>query len=284
MLNKHIVSKIIENALLEDMNYGDITTDSLIEDSVIGEAIITTKENGIIAGLSVAEMVFKILDQEITFVPKVKDGSEVSKGDDIAIIKGSLKNIIKGERTALNFLQRLSGIATLSRRYADVVKNYPAKVVDTRKTTPGLRALEKYAVKMGGCYNHRFNLSDTVLIKDNHIKAVGGISQAIEKCRINIPHTVKIEIEVETIEQLMEALVAKADIILLDNMDIETMKKAFEITAGRAILEASGNISEEKLEDIAAIGIDIISVGALTHSVKAMDISLNIVNQKQKTV
>ncbi|MBM7614676.1 carboxylating nicotinate-nucleotide diphosphorylase [Alkaliphilus hydrothermalis] len=276
MLNKLMIKRMIEEALIEDMNYGDITTDSLLDESIMGEAIITAKETGVIAGLPVAEATFKILDEKIEFIAIVSDGNNVSKGDDIAIIKGSLKNIIKAERTALNLLQRMSGIATKAHKYAEIVKDYPVRIVDTRKTTPGLRSLEKYAVKVGGCSNHRYNLSDEVMIKDNHIKAVGGISEALEKCRKAIPHTTKIEIEVETLEQLKEAIAGGADIVLLDNMDTNTMKEAVEINQRRVILEASGNITEERLKEIAAIGIDVISVGALTHTVKAMDISLNL--------
>ncbi|WP_026478069.1 carboxylating nicotinate-nucleotide diphosphorylase [Alkaliphilus transvaalensis] len=276
MLNKLIINKIVENALIEDMNYGDITTDCLINNDLRGKAVITAKEEGIIAGLMVSETVFKILDENISFQALVADGDQVVVEQPIAFVKGSMKNIIMGERVALNLLQRMSGIATKSRTYSKLVKDYPVKITDTRKTTPGLRGLEKYAVKIGGCFNHRYNLSDSILIKENHIKAVGGIEKAIKACRKKIPHTMKIEIEVESIEQLKEALTNKADIILLDNMDLDQMKEAVLINQRQAILEASGNITEDKLIEIAKIGIDIISVGALTHSVKAMDISLNI--------
>lgn len=277
MLNKLMVEEIIRNALKEDMNYGDITTDTLIGEESISVARMTAKEDGVIAGLAVAEMTFKILDQSISFIPLKKDGDMVKKGEHMAEIKGSTRGILKGERLALNLIQRMSGIATMAKAYADGVAGYPTRIVDTRKTTPGLRILEKYAIRMGGCHNHRFNLSDAVMIKDNHIKAVGSITKAIEITRQNIPHTMKIEVEVESLAQLQEALEAKADIIMLDNMDTANMKKAVEITAGRAILEASGNITKERLREIAEIGIDVISVGALTHSVRAMDISLNIV-------
>lgn len=277
MYNKFLIEKIIKNALIEDMNYGDITTDLLIDDESISEGIMIAKEEGVVAGISVAEMVFQLLDDCIEFYEIKKDGEMVKKGDHIARIKGSTKNILKGERLALNLMQRMSGIATKARTYADAVKEYKTRVVDTRKTTPGLRILEKYAVRVGGCYNHRFNLSDAVMIKDNHIMAVGGIQKAVEKVRGNISHTTKIEVEVTNLKELEEALAAKADIIMLDNMDIETMKEAVKITNGRAILEASGNITMDRLKSIAQIGVDIISVGALTHSVKAMDISLMII-------
>ncbi|PAB56915.1 carboxylating nicotinate-nucleotide diphosphorylase [Anaeromicrobium sediminis] len=277
MYNKFLVEKIIKNGLIEDMNYGDTTTDILIDDDSISEALMIAKEDGVIAGLPIAEAVFQLLDQDIEFYPIKKDGDRVKKGDHIARIKGNTKNILKGERLSLNLIQRMSGIASKAREYADLVGEYNTRVVDTRKTTPGLRMLEKYAVRVGGCYNHRFNLSDAVMIKDNHIKAVGGIKEAVERTRENIPHTMKIEVEVTCLGELKEALEARSDIIMLDNMDIETMKEAVEITNDRAILEASGNIKIERLKSIAEIGVHVISVGALTHSVNAMDISLIIV-------
>ncbi|WZL73222.1 carboxylating nicotinate-nucleotide diphosphorylase [Clostridiaceae bacterium 35-E11] len=276
MYNKFLIEKVIKNALLEDMNYGDMTTDLLIDKGETSEAVLTAKEEGIIAGLPIVETVFKLLDDTLTFDAMKEDGDAVKAGEDIARIKGSTKSILKGERVALNFIQRLSGIASKAKLYAQMVEGTSVRIVDTRKTTPGLRALEKYAVRMGGCWNHRFNLSDAVMIKDNHIKAVGGIAEAIKKARQNIPHTTKIEVEVENLEQLKEALGAKADIIMLDNMDVAHMKEAAMLTKKRAILEASGNITEERIKDIVATGVDVISVGALTHSVKAMDISLNI--------
>nr|WP_300302902.1 carboxylating nicotinate-nucleotide diphosphorylase [Anaerosolibacter sp.] len=272
-----MVEEIIRHALKEDMNYGDVTSDTLIPLEAMAAARMTAKEDGVIAGLAVAEMTFKTVDSTLSFVALKKDGDTVKKGDHIAEIKGSIRGILKAERLALNLIQRMSGIATLSKAYADEVEGYTTRVVDTRKTTPGLRILEKYAVKVGGCHNHRFNLSDAVMIKDNHIKAVGSITKAIEMVRQSIPHTMKIEVEVESLAQLQEALEAKADIIMLDNMDTDTMRDAVKITGGRAILEASGNITKERLREIAAIGIDVISVGALTHSVKSLDISLNII-------
>lgn len=277
MLNQIIIDEIIKNALIEDMNYGDITTDTLIEENGTSLAVITAKQAGVVAGLSVAGRVFEMLDSDISFQALKSDGDTIQKGEMIAKIKGKTRAILKGERLALNLLQRMSGIATKAREYSELVKGTGTRIADTRKTTPSLRILEKYAVRMGGCHNHRFNLSDAVMIKDNHIEAVGGIAKAIKKVRMTVSHTVKIEVEVQSLEQLEEAIAAKADIIMLDNMDVDTMKKAVEINNRRAVLEASGNITSERIKEISAIGVDIISVGALTHSVKALDISLNII-------
>ncbi|KAE9633187.1 carboxylating nicotinate-nucleotide diphosphorylase [Defluviitalea raffinosedens] len=278
MLNWILVDEIIKNGLKEDINNIDITTDTLIDDESKSAAQLLAKEEGVIAGLNVFERVFKILDQDVVVKFNVKDGDKVEKGTVIARIEGSTKAILKGERLALNLLQRMSGIATASRKYSDIVKNFPVRIVDTRKTTPGLRILEKYAVRAGGAYNHRFNLSESVLIKDNHIVAAGGIKEAIHKVKGRISHTVKVEIEVETIEGLKEAIEAGADMVLLDNMSLEEMKKAVEIGKGKVILEASGGITLDDLVDVAKTGVDIISVGALTHSVKAMDISLKFIS------
>lgn len=258
----------------EDMNNGDITTDSLIDEDSVSIAEIIAKENGIIAGLELVKRVFLLLDSGIIFEKFVEDGASLHKGDIIARITGKTRNILKGERLSLNLLQRMSGVATKTAKYVETLKGFNTRLVDTRKTTPGLRILEKYAVRVGGGYNHRFNLSEAVLIKDNHIQASGSIEEAIKRARKNIPHTMKIEIEVETLEQFEEALNNKADIILLDNMDTSTMKKAVLKNNGRAILEASGNIELKNLTEIAETGVDVISVGAITHSVKAMDISL----------
>ncbi|RKD26916.1 nicotinate-nucleotide pyrophosphorylase [carboxylating] [Caminicella sporogenes DSM 14501] len=277
MLNWVLVDEIIKNGLKEDINNIDITTDNLIDDESKSMAYMLAKEEGVIAGLYVAERVFKILDKEVNFKFNVKDGDKVEKGTIIAEIKGNTKAILKGERLALNLIQRMSGIATISRKYRDVVKDFPVRIVDTRKTTPGLRILEKYAVRIGGCYNHRYNLSEAVMIKDNHIKAAGGIREAILKVKDKIPHTIKVEVEVESITELKEAIDAGADIVMLDNMELEDMKKAVEIGKGKVIIEASGGITLDKLVQIAEVGVDVISVGALTHSVKAMDISLNII-------
>ena len=268
------IDRIIINALREDIPSGDITTDNIIDETSQSEAVLISKDEGVIAGLDVATKVFLMLDDQVVFEKMVEDGQTVKRGDIIAKIKGNTRALLKGERTALNLLQRLSGIATKTRQLADKIKDLPAKLVDTRKTTPGLRVLEKYAVRVGGGYNHRFCLSDGVLIKDNHIKAAGGIKQAVQLVREKIPHTMKIEVETETIEQVLEALEAKADIIMLDNMSLDEMKKAVKIIDGRAVTEASGNVNADTIYDIACTGVDIISVGGLTHSVKAFDISM----------
>jgi len=277
MLNRFELDDIIKTALKEDIALGDITTDSLIDPSSTSSAVYIAKDDGIIAGLFVAERVFKIIDEDIEFVKKVNDGERVKKGDIIAQIKGSTSALLKAERTSLNYLQHLSGIATKTGMFVEKLKGLKTKVVDTRKTTPGLRALEKYAVKMGGGTNHRFCLSDGVLIKDNHIKAAGGVKKAIEKVRANIPHTIKIEVETETIEQVKEALDAKADIIMLDNMSLDQMKEAVVLIDGKATVEASGNVNLNSIREIAETGVDIISVGELTHTVKAFDISMRFV-------
>lgn len=268
------VDRIIISALREDIPSGDITTDNIIDEASKSDAYLISKDNGIIAGLDAAKRVFELLDENVVFIKKVQDGQSVVKGDIIAKINGKTRALLKGERTALNLLQRLSGIATKAKILTDIIKELPAKVVDTRKTAPGLRVLEKYAVRVGGGHNHRFCLSDGVLIKDNHIKAAGGIKKAIELVRENIPHTIKIEVETESIEDVKEALEAKADIIMLDNMSIETMKEAVDIINGRALTEASGNVDENNIYEIASTNVDIISVGGLTHSVTAFDISM----------
>ncbi|MDP4181309.1 MAG: carboxylating nicotinate-nucleotide diphosphorylase [Bacillota bacterium] len=274
MLNKFELDEFIKIALKEDIALGDITTDSLIDNNSVSNAVYISKDEGIIAGLFVSERVFKILDEEVQFVKKVEDGDWVKKGDIIAEIKGSANALLKAERTSLNYLQLLSGIATKTNLFVEQLKGLNARVVDTRKTTPGLRALEKYAVKIGGGSNHRYCLSDGVLIKDNHIKAAGGIKAAIEKVRENIPHTIKIEVETESLEQVKEALEAKAEIIMLDNMTLEQMKEAVILINKKAVVEASGNVNLNTIRKIAETGVDIISVGELTHTVKAFDISM----------
>jgi len=274
--NFHI-DDLIKSFLKEDMPMGDITTDNLIDMKSTSEARLIAKEKGIVAGLDVARRVFEILDENVEFVKKVEDGMLVQPGDAIAEIKGNTRALLKGERTALNLIQRLSGVATKTNELSEKIKELPAKIVDTRKTTPGLRALEKYAVRVGGGQNHRFCLSDGVLIKDNHIKAAGGIKKAVEIIRNRIPHTIKIEVETETLEQVQEALDAGADIIMLDNMSLDMMKKAVDLINGRALVEASGNVNINTVYDIALTGVDIISVGGITHSVKALDISMRFI-------
>lgn len=269
-----VIRDILERAFREDMPMGDITTDYTVPENSVSKAFLTAKQDGVIAGLEICMEAFRMLDPEVRLQSFVKDGDFVVKGEKLLLIEGNSRALLKAERTALNLLQRLSGIATTTRKYVEKVIGYNAKVVDTRKTTPGLRLLEKYAVRVGGGTNHRFSLSDGVLIKDNHIKAAGGIKQAIAAVRTAIPHTVKIEVETETLDQVKEALENGADIIMLDNMSPELMKQAVKLIGGKAITEASGNVTLDNIQDVAATGVDIISVGAITHSVKAMDISM----------
>jgi nicotinate-nucleotide pyrophosphorylase (carboxylating) len=275
-MNDLLLAEIVERALREDLGFGDITTDRIVPADRSARGLIQCKDNGVLAGIEVARRVFQHLDPQVTFIAFKRDGQALRPGDLIAEISGSARAILSGERVALNFLQRLSGIATQTHRYAEKIKDYAAVIVDTRKTTPGLRVLEKYAVRMGGGNNHRFGLYDAVLIKDNHIKIAGGIKEAVERVRGQIPHTMKIEVEVESLAQLEEALAAKAEIILLDNMSPELLRQAVALTGGRALLEASGGVTEATVTEIAAAGVDLISVGALTHSVKALDLSLDI--------
>lgn len=278
-MNWLLVDEKIKDWLKEDMNNGDITTDSLIEEEQCSRAVLIAKEEGIIAGLEIFRRVFPHLDEQIIMNSHVRDGSRVKKGDTLASIEGKTGAILKGERLALNLLQRMSGIATETARYKSALEGLSVRLADTRKTMPGLRILDKYAVRVGGGHNHRFNLSEAVLIKDNHITACGSITRAVEKARAAIPHTMKIEIEVETLHQLEEALRAGADVIMLDNMSPEMMKKAVSLNNKKALLEASGNVTLENIREIAETGIDIISAGALTHSVKALDISLRFITE-----
>lgn len=273
-LDKKQIDKIVLNALEEDMPYGDVTTDNLIPENDVTEAKFIAKAEGVIAGMPVAARVFELIDSRISIEIFKNDGEKVVKGDIIAILRGPTAGILKGERTALNLMQRLSGIATRTSVFAELVKDYKVSVVDTRKTTPGLRYLEKYAVRCGGGRNHRYSLSDAVMLKDNHIAAGGGIIPAVEKVRANIPHTVKIEVEVEDMEMVREAVEARADIIMLDNMNEAAMAEAVKYIDGRALVEASGDVTEERIRAIAETGVDIISIGRITHSVKALDISL----------
>lgn len=271
-----LIDKIIEQALLEDIGTGDITTESIIPYDLKTKGIIKTKEEGVIAGLKIANLVFKKLDSEIIFEKKIKDGTKVARDKVLAEISGPARTILKGERVALNFLQRMSGIATITSKFCQQVKDLPVRIVDTRKTTPGLRILEKYAVRIGGGYNHRFGLYDAVLIKDNHIAIAGGIKSAVNSIRKQISHMVKIEVEVENLSQLQEALEMKVDIIMLDNMDLNTMKRAVKTVKGKALIEASGGVTLEKVRKIAQTGVDLISIGTLTHSVKSLDIGMEI--------
>ncbi len=281
MWNKRELQRKIEEWLQEDVGFGDITTECTIPETERGVGILYTKEAGIVAGLPIAQLVFEVTDPSLVFEPKVKEGARVEKGQALAEVSGSVRSILTGERLALNLLQRLSGIATRTRQYVDAIAGTKARVVDTRKTTPGLRQVEKYAVRVGGGHNHRYALYDAVMIKDNHIKGAGGIAQAVAATRAAIPHTMKIEVETESLEQVQEALAAGADIIMLDNMPLETMREAVRLIDGRAVVEASGGVTLETIRAIAETGVDVISVGALTHSVKALDISLDL-NQRKR--
>ena len=268
------IDTIIHNALAEDIHTGDITTQAVISDRREARAIIKAKEDLVLAGVRVAARVFQILNEQISFTACFSDGDRVAAGEVIAELNGDSAALLQGERVALNLLQRMCGIATLTAKYVQAVQGTKARVVDTRKTTPGLRVLEKYAVRIGGGINHRTGLYDGVLIKENHIAAAGGITAAVQKARAYIPHTLKIEIETETIDQVVEALQVGADIIMLDNMSTGMMTEAVAIIAGKAIVEASGGVNLQTIRAIAETGVDIISVGALTHSAQAVDISM----------
>lgn len=269
---------LIELALQEDVGEGDITTDNIIPAGTRRKAKMVAKADGVVAGLPVAEMVFKRLDPDMTWKVRTPEGSPIKKGDIMVEFEGSYRALLTGERTALNFLQRLSGIATMSAQYADAVKDFKTVILDTRKTLPGFRMLDKYAVKTGGASNHRIGLFDMAMIKDNHIEVAGGITEAVKAVRSNIKEGILIEVETATIAQVQEAIDAGADIIMLDNMDNETMRKSVELIAGRAKVEASGNMTLERLKEVAATGVDFISIGALTHSVSALDISQRLEN------
>ena len=264
-------------ALREDIGTGDVTTLSCVPESAVSTGRFIAKEPGVICGLDVAKRLFALLDERVEMTTFVQDGNFVESGSCFAEITGSSRSILTGERTVLNLLQHLSAISTKTAHMVKSVEGTNAKIVDTRKTMPGLRVLAKYAVKCGGGYNHRMNLSDGVLIKDNHIIAAGGIKQAVAAARNNCPLTLKIEVETENLGQVEEALTAGADIIMLDNMTLETMAEAVKLVAGKALTEASGNMDRQDLRKVAETGVDFISIGALTHSVKALDISLKFV-------
>ena len=276
-IEKNVLDKILLNALEEDLGNGDITTISVISPDKTATGKYIAKEDGVLCGLDIAKRVYELLDKKIEFNSFYEDGDFVKKGAVIAEVNGPAVSLLSGERVGLNLMQRLSGIATRTSEAVKSVSGTKAKIADTRKTTPGIRVLEKYAVKVGGGSNHRFNLSDGVLIKDNHIAAAGSITNAVLMAKKNAHHMMKIEVEVETFDQLQEALSAGADIIMLDNMNEDDMAKAVKIINGRAITEASGNMGERDLSKVAATGVDIISIGALTHSVHSMDISLKFV-------
>ena len=273
---KKSIQNLINIALAEDIGPGDVTSSAILTGNEIGIAQAIAKSYMVVAGLEVFREVFHAVDSDLTFTAIVSEGDSVAKGTALAQVGGKLKAILMAERVALNIFQRLCGIATASQQYVKAVEGTKAKILDTRKTAPGMRILDKYAVRIGGASNHRFALYDGVLIKDNHIAAAGGISAAIGRARQRIPHTVKIEIEVKNIEELEKAVAAGVDVILLDNMSLSDMRKAVELVRGRVPLEASGGVSLATVREIADTGVDFISVGALTHSVMAADISLLI--------
>lgn len=272
------LNELITRALQEDIGHQDITTANLVSPELKARGIFRAKSAGILAGLEASRAVFSCLDPQTVFTGYLSNGQKLEPGDKIAMVEGSAAVLLTGERTALNFMQRLSGIASKTYQMVQIIEPYKAQLVDTRKTTPGLRFLEKHAVKTGGGRNHRLGLFDGVMIKDNHIMAAGSITAAIDKIRPLIPITVKIEVEVENLEQLKEALDAGADIIMLDNMDTDMMREAVAITDGRALLEASGGIDEKTIAAVAQTGVDFISSGALTHAAVSLDISFDIID------
>jgi nicotinate-nucleotide pyrophosphorylase (carboxylating) len=277
--NRVYVDKVIRAALEEDIGAGDITTDAIIDSAAEGKAILETREQIVLAGLPVFGRVFELLNPQIEVENHYKDGRIVPAGGVICHISGSLSVILKAERTALNFIQRMSGIATLTRRYVEKVGAEKAKVLDTRKTVPGLRSFDKYAVRMGGGLNHRFGLYDAILIKDNHIEAAGSITKAVELAKKNASRGIRVEVEVENLDHVDEAIRAGADAILLDNMSTDEIRKAVNKVSGRIPVEVSGGVNLENIGEIARTGVDLISVGALTHSVRAVDLSLELLTK-----
>lgn len=276
MLDFRSIDPLIELALSEDIGNGDITTESTVSTSQKGIGVIIAKDYGVIAGLPVVQRVFQKIDPSLEFRKLVSDSDRVMKMTPIAELKGRVKPILTGERTAVNFLQRLSGTATLTAQFVELAEKYDVQITDTRKSTAGWRAIQKYAVYMGGGKNHRFGLFDGILIKDNHIIAAGSVAKAVKMAKLTAPHTMKIEVEVETPAQVEEAMNEGADILLLDNMPVELMRVAVEKAAGRVLLEASGNITIDKVDAVASTGVDLISVGALTHSAIPLDMSLDL--------
>jgi nicotinate-nucleotide pyrophosphorylase (carboxylating) len=273
------IDDMIKTALAEDINYIDVTTDYLVDEEKINTAQYVAKASGVLCGIDIALRVFTLLDPTAVFEILIHDGEEVKKGDIIARITAHTRALLKGERTALNILQHMSGIATATNKCVKLCEGTNASVADTRKTLPGLRIFQKYAVTVGGGKNHRYNLSDCAMLKDTHLDAYGSITNAVNALREKMGHTVKIEVEVSNIDELREALEVGCEIVMLDNMSCEDMAKAVEITNGRAKLEASGNVTEETIGAIAKTGVDIISLGALTHSVQAFDISMKMVKE-----
>jgi len=277
---KRKAEELVDHALAEDWAWGDVTTQALIPPEAESKATFIAKSPGVVAGIEVAHLVFARVDASLKFHALLHDGDKLERGTRIGAIEGKVGSILRGERVALNFLQRLSGIATETSRYVEAVRGTKARIVDTRKTTPGLRFLEKYAVRAGGGQNHRVHLGDGILIKDNHLAALRArgldMKAAIDLARKNAPHTLKIEVEVTTVEEAGEAVAAGADIVMLDNMSVEEMRRAVKSMGGQVLVEASGGVTLENVKSVAETGVDLISVGALTHSVKALDISLEL--------
>ena len=280
MLSQKYIDDIIYTALDEDINYIDVTTDNLICEEDKSEAVLIAKDSGVVCGINIAARVFDLVGGNVEKEILASDGAYVHTGDIIAKFKGSTRTLLKGERTALNILQHMSGVATATNRCVQLVEGTKARITDTRKTLPGLRRLQKYAVTVGGGRNHRYNLSDGAMLKDNHIDAYGSITAAVTKLRERMGHMVKVEVEVRNFDELQEALDCGCEIIMLDNMSLSDMKMAVSVTGGKALLEASGNITHENIREVAQTGVDIISLGALTHSVKCFDISMKIKDAK----
>ena len=276
MLSKFYVEDHVKSALMEDIGYGDITTENLAGENDFLKAELNTRSEGVLCGCNVFKTVYKILSDDVKIKFYFKDGDIIKKGDKIADLEGPAKDLLMGERVSLNYIQRMSGIATETRKYQDAIAPYSAKIVDTRKTTPNFRAFEKYSVKVGGGALHRFNLSDCAMIKDNHIRLAGSLTNAVNKLRESISHAHKIEVECDTIDQVKEAIEVKADIIMLDNMPVETMKKAVELINHQAIVEASGNVNLSTVNAIASTGIDIISSSAIVAKAPTLDLALDM--------
>lgn len=273
---ENVLNEIVARALDEDIGSGDITTMVTVPPEAQCRAELWAKEGGVIAGLEVAQLVFQMCDPEVVFEPEVSDGERVAEGQVIARLSGNTRGVLAAERTALNFLQRMSGIATLTAQFVEAVEGLTVRIVDTRKTAPGLRLLDKYAVRAGGAWNHRVGLFDGILIKDNHLRAAGGVGEAVRRARAGAHHLVRIEVEVQTLEEVEEAIAAGADVILLDNMSLAEIEEAVEAIAGRCETEVSGGVTLEMVRELAECGVDYISVGALTHSAPALDLSLEI--------
>ena len=272
---------ILENALREDLRSGDITTNAIFDADAQGEATLNTREDGVLCGAEIARQVFALLDENVACDFAKRDGETLRAGDEILRLRGKTRALLSGERVALNFAQRLSGIATLTRQFVEIAASTrgdfaPLRIADTRKTTPGLRLLERYAVRCGGGCNHRYALDDLILIKDNHIALCDGVRNAVQRARDNSGHAVKIEVECDTMAQVEEAIVARADILLLDNMSDDDLRRAVEIVGGRAVTEASGGVNLKSIAGIAASGVDVVSIGALTHAARALDLGLDV--------